>query len=99
MHSEDLGALADDPDDLLTDLQALAGPSAGLNGGQIFIDGFTAGDGTLPSKDAIREIRVNQESVLAGVRHTGHGPCRNYYETGNGSSAGRSVFYLRRQRI
>jgi len=60
MHSEDLGSLADDPDDLLTDLQALAGPSAGLNGGQIFIDGFTAGDGTLPNKDAIREIRVNQ---------------------------------------
>ena len=53
MHSEDLGSLADDPDDLLTDLQALAGPSAGLNGGQIFIDGFTAGDGTLPNKDAI----------------------------------------------
>lgn len=41
MHSEDLGSLADDADDLLTDLQALAGPSAGLNGGQIFIDGFT----------------------------------------------------------
>ncbi|HZZ15942.1 MAG TPA: hypothetical protein VFE08_08270, partial [Candidatus Sulfotelmatobacter sp.] len=60
MHSEDLGSLADDPDDLLTDLQALAGPSAGLNGGQIFIDGFTGGDGTLPNKDAIREIRVNQ---------------------------------------
>ena len=60
MHSEDLGTLADDPDDLITDLQALAGPSAGLNGGQIFIDGFTAGDGTLPNKDAIQEIRVNQ---------------------------------------
>ena len=60
MHSDDLASLADDADDLITDLQALAGPSAGLNGGQIFIDGFTAGDGTLPSKDAIREVRVNQ---------------------------------------
>ena len=60
MHSDDLGSLADDADDLVTELLALAGPSAGLNGGQIFIDGFTAGDGTLPSKDAIREIRVNQ---------------------------------------
>ena len=60
MRSDDLQSLSDDTDDLLTDLQALAGPAAGPNGGQIFIDGFTAGDGTLPSKDAIREVRVNQ---------------------------------------
>ena len=60
MRSDDLDAISDDADDLLTDLQALAGPGAGLNGGQIFIDGFTAGDGTLPSKDAIREVRINQ---------------------------------------
>jgi hypothetical protein len=60
MQSSDLDALADDPDDLLADLMALSGPSAGLNGGQVFIDGFTAGDGTLPAKEAIREIRINQ---------------------------------------
>jgi len=60
MRSDDLDAISDDPDDLITDLMALAGPAAGLNGGQIFIDGFTAGDGTLPSKDAIREVRINQ---------------------------------------
>jgi hypothetical protein len=60
MRGSDLEALADDPDDLVADLTALAGPSAGPSGGQIFIDGFTAGDGTLPSKDSIREIRINQ---------------------------------------
>jgi len=60
MTGSDLEALAEDPDDLVADLAALAGPSAGPNGGQIFIDGFTAGDGTLPSKDSIREIRINQ---------------------------------------
>jgi Carboxypeptidase regulatory-like domain len=60
LRSSDLEALADDPDDLMADLLALAGPAAGPDGGQIFIDGFTAGDGTLPSKDAIREIRINQ---------------------------------------
>jgi hypothetical protein len=60
MHSDDLEALSDDPDELASDLQALAGPAAGPNGGQVFIDGFTAGDGTLPNKNAIREIRVNQ---------------------------------------
>src|SRR5450631_1535659 len=60
MHSDDLEALSDDPDVLASDLQALAGPAAGPNGGQVFIDGFTAGDGTLPNKSAIREIRINQ---------------------------------------
>ena len=36
----DIDALPDDPDDLAAALQALAGPSAGPNGGQIFVDGF-----------------------------------------------------------
>src|SRR6266849_9907786 len=39
----DLEQLPEDPDDLAAALQALAGPSAGPNGGQIFIDGFTGG--------------------------------------------------------
>src|SRR2546427_9056607 len=39
----DLEALSDDPDELQSELQALAGPSAGPNGGQMYIDGFTAG--------------------------------------------------------
>lgn len=54
----DLDALSDDPEDLQSDLQALAGPSAGPNGGQIFIDGFSGGQ--LPPKESIREIRINQ---------------------------------------
>ncbi|HLK65942.1 MAG TPA: carboxypeptidase regulatory-like domain-containing protein [Bryobacteraceae bacterium] len=55
---DDLQALSDDPDDLLADLQALAGPAAGPNGGSIFIDGFSGGE--LPPKESIREIRINQ---------------------------------------
>jgi hypothetical protein len=39
---KDLDALSDDPDELQSELSALAGPSAGPNGGQIYIDGFTA---------------------------------------------------------
>src|SRR5215472_13226016 len=54
----DLDALADDPEDLQADLLALAGPSAGPNGGTIFIDGFSGGE--LPPKESIREIRINQ---------------------------------------
>lgn len=54
---KDLDALPDDPDELAAALQALAGPAIGPNGGQIFVDGFS---GSLPPKEAIREIRINQ---------------------------------------
>lgn len=60
---KDLDALPDDPDELAAALQALAGPSVGPNGGQIFIDGFSGG--SLPSKDSIREIRINQNPFSA----------------------------------
>src|SRR4029434_2802530 len=55
---KDLDALPDDPDELAAALQALAGPSMGPNGGQIFIDGFSGAN--LPPKESIREIRINQ---------------------------------------
>ena len=37
----DLDAFSDDPEDLANDLQMLAGPAAGPNGEQIFIDDFS----------------------------------------------------------
>jgi hypothetical protein len=58
IQGKDLEALADDPEDLQADLQALAGPAAGPNGGAIFVDGF--GSGQIPPKESIREIRINQ---------------------------------------
>jgi hypothetical protein len=63
LKDKDLEALPDDPDELEAALQALAGPSAGPNGGQIYIDGFTGGQ--LPPKDSIREIRINQNPFSA----------------------------------
>jgi hypothetical protein len=68
---QDLDALPDDPDELEQDLQALAGPSAGPNGGQIYIDGFTGGQ--LPPKSSIREIRVNQNPFSAEYDKLGYG--------------------------
>jgi Carboxypeptidase regulatory-like domain/TonB dependent receptor-like, beta-barrel len=68
---KDLDALSDDPDELETDLEALAGPSAGPNGGQIYIDGFTGGQ--LPPKSAIREIRINQNPFSAQYDRLGYG--------------------------
>src|SRR3569832_88436 len=67
----DIDALPDDPDDLAADLQALAGPSAGPNGGQIFIDGFSGG--TLPARENIREIRINQNPFSAEYDQLGYG--------------------------
>ncbi len=58
LQGDDLAALSDDPEDLQSDLQALAGPSAGPGGGSVFIDGFSGGE--LPPKESIREIRINQ---------------------------------------
>jgi len=48
-------ALSDDPDELESQLQALAGPAAGPNGGEIYIDGFTGG-----------QIRRSPRSVRSG---------------------------------
>ncbi len=71
LSGKELEALPDDPDELLTDLQALAGPSAGPNGGQLYIDGFTAGQ--LPPKESIREIRINQNPFSAEFDKIGYG--------------------------
>jgi len=40
---KEANALSDDPDELAAQLNALAGPAAGPNGTQVFVDGFTAG--------------------------------------------------------
>jgi hypothetical protein len=71
LKGKDLEALSDDPDELQSQLQALAGPAAGPNGGEIYIDGFTGGQ--LPPKSAIREIRVNQNPFSAQYDKLGYG--------------------------
>src|SRR6185503_858668 len=71
LKGEDLDALPDDPDDLAAALQALAGPSAGPNGGQIFVDGFTGG--RLPPRASIREIRINANPFSAEYDRLGFG--------------------------
>lgn len=67
----DLQALADDPDALAEQIQELAGPSAGPNGPEIYVDGFSGAD--LPPKSAIREIKVNQNPFSAAYDRLGYG--------------------------
>jgi hypothetical protein len=71
MTGKDLDALSDDPDELSNELTALAGPSAGPSGGQIYIDGFTGGQ--LPPKSAIRAIIINQNPFSAQYDTPGYG--------------------------
>ena len=71
LQGKDLEALSDDPDELQSELSALAGPAAGPNGGQIYVDGFTGGQ--LPPKSSIREIRINQNPFSAEYDRLGYG--------------------------
>ena len=87
---KDLEALSDDPDELSSELQALAGPSAGPNGGQIYIDGFTGGQ--LPPKSAIREIRVNQNPFSAQYDKLGYGRIEIFTKPGSDKFHGQFMF-------
>jgi hypothetical protein len=88
LKDKDLEALSDDPDELSNELQALAGPSAGPNGGQIYIDGFTGG--TLPPKSAIREIRINQNPFSAEFDRIGYGRIEILTKPGTDTLHGRA---------
>lgn len=68
---KDLDSLSNDPDELLSQLQALAGPSVGPDGGEIYIDGFTGGD--MPPKSAILSIRVNSNPFSVINDRLGYG--------------------------
>ena len=87
LKGKDLDALSDDPDELSNELSALAGPSAGPNGGQIYIDGFTGGQ--LPPKSAIREIRINQNPFSAQFDRLGYGRIEILTKPGSDTLHGR----------
>jgi len=86
IQGKDLNALSDDPDELQNELEALAGPAAGPNGGQIYIDGFTGGQ--LPPKSSIREIRVNQNPFSAEYDRLGYGRIEIFTKPGTGAVHG-----------
>lgn len=71
LKEKELAALSDDPDELSQELQAMAGPSTGPNGGQIYIDGFTGGN--LPPKASIREVRINSNPYSPEYDRPGFG--------------------------
>ncbi len=90
LRGDDLQALSDDPDDLQADLQALAGPAAGPNGGSIFIDGFSGG--LIPSKESIREIRINQNPFSPEYDKLGYGRIEIFTKPGTEKFHGTGYF-------
>lgn len=90
LKEKDLEALPDDPDELEAALQALAGPGAGPNGGQIYIDGFTGG--RLPPKEAIREIRINSNPFSAEFDRLGFGRIEILTRPGSDKFRGNAFF-------
>jgi hypothetical protein len=90
LKGQDLDVLPDDPDALASAVTAMAGPSAGPNGGQIFIDGFTGG--RMPPKESIREVRINQNPFNAENNGIGFGNIEIFTKPGADRLHG-STFY------
>jgi hypothetical protein len=89
---DSLDSLADDPDDLQADLQALAGPGAGPGGASIFVDGFSGGQ--LPAKSSIREIRLNQNPFAAEYDKLGIGRIEIFTKPGSDAWHGQMNYNL-----
>ncbi len=92
LKKEDLDALPDDPDDLQADLTALAGPSSGPGGNQIYIDGFTGG--RLPPKESIREIRINSNPFSAEFDKLGFGRIQIFTKPGSDKFHGQGYYNI-----
>jgi hypothetical protein len=95
LHAKELEALSDDPDELAQQLQAMAGPASGPNGGQIYIDGFTGGQ--LPPKSSIREIRINSNPYAPEFDRPGFGRIEILTKPGTDSIRGQVFFQFNNQ--
>jgi hypothetical protein len=92
LQGKDLEALGDSQEDLATDLQALAGPSAGPSGGALYVDGFSGGD--LPTKESIREVKINQNPFSPEYDKLGYGRIEITTKAGAEQYHGLSYFNL-----
>jgi len=95
LRGAEIEGLPDDSQEIANMLEALAGPSAGPNGGQIFIDGFS--DGRLPPKESIREIRVNQNPFSSEFDRLGFGRIEILTKPGTSKLRGQAFFNFNNQ--
>lgn len=87
---KELAALSDDPDELSEELQAMAGPGGGPNGGQIYVDGFTGGN--MPPKSSIREVRINSNPYSTEYDRPGFGRIEILTKPGSDKFRGQLFF-------
>lgn len=97
LRGTDLESLPDDPEDLQAALQALAGPAAGPNGGQIYIDGFSGG--RMPPLASIREIRINSNPFSAEYDRPGLGRIEILTKPGSDRYRGQVNFSFNNQAL
>jgi hypothetical protein len=90
---EFVATLPDNEDDLRQVLQGLAGPAAGSGGAQIIVDGFSGG--RLPPREAIFQIRVNQNPFAAEFAQSGFGRVEIITKPGNDKWRGSAGYSLR----
>jgi hypothetical protein len=86
----ELEALPNEPEALAAALQAMAGPSQGENGAQVKVDGFS--NGQIPPKEAIREVRINQNPYSAENEYPGWGGIEIYTQPGSDKFHGGAAF-------
>ncbi len=97
LHQKELASLSDDPDELEQELQAMAGPGAGPNGGQIYIDGFTGGN--MPPKASIREVRINSNPFAAEYDRPGFGRIEILTKPGTDDIHGQAFFQYNKEAL
>ncbi len=92
-----LSTLADDPDDLLRELQQLSAASGGApSAATVAVDGFENGEGTthLPPKSSIAYIKVNPDLFSAEYRNPPFGGGRIEVYTKPGQTAYHGALFL-----
>src|ERR1019366_3284703 len=97
LREKELATLSDDPDELSQQLQAMAGPGGGPNGGQIYIDGFTGGN--LPSKASIREIRINSNPFSPEYDRPGFGRIEIFTKPGTDAIHGQAFVQYNKEAL
>jgi hypothetical protein len=97
LRGADLDSLPDDPEELALALQALAGPAAGPNGGQIYVDGFSGG--RLPPLSSIREIRINSSPFSAEYDRPSFGRIEILTKPGTEKLSGEAFFSFNNQAL
>jgi hypothetical protein len=97
LSGDQLDALPDDPDQLVAALQALAGTSAGPDGGEILVDGFAGA--RKPPKGSIREVRINQNPFSAEFDRPGFGRVEILTRAGASKFSGNALFSFNNENL